>query len=344
MARFSSRFSARSFRSSSATSVDTPDRFPASTWARRTQFCTVCAVPMPNFSATDSTADHSDPCSDRISATIRTAPVLQLGRVPLRRACHDSIFPNKRSVRTRRGDSVGGCAGLHFGEVVAVVDHRLAVPIDAPSVLDPYQKWCSPALNDWTGLVPDPFAPNWVLEIQADRQVSVVFTGPDQRQLASGQLWVACIAVPQVTDSHGGTSTSYVGSIRNGFSHLPAPPGLSSCWEQMQPTYGASGSVECASGHRVEVLGHKSVTGAPGAGSSASNDQDGSCAQFARTVTGMADPTAGGRLTVQSQVSEPADAQPGVMADAWCVMSPSVPTQYLFGPLLGLGNAPVPLR
>lgn len=240
--------------------------------------------------------------------------------------------------------AVGGCAGLHFGEVVAVIGRRLAVPTDALSALDTYQKWCSPALNNWTGRAPDPFAPGWVLEIPAGRQVSVVFTGPDQRQLASGQQWVACIAVPQVTDSHGGTSSSYVGSIRNGFSRLPAPPGLSSCWEQLQPTYGTSGSVDCAGGHRVEVLGHKFVTGTSGAGSSASDDQDGSCAQFARTVTGMADPTAGGRLTVQSQVSGPADAQPGVMADAWCVMSPSVPTQYLFGPLLSVGNAPVPLR
>ena len=73
MARFNSRFSARSFRSSSAASLDTPGRLPASISARRTQFCTVCAVPIPNFSATDSTAAHSDPCSDRISATIRTA-------------------------------------------------------------------------------------------------------------------------------------------------------------------------------------------------------------------------------------------------------------------------------
>lgn len=241
--------------------------------------------------------------------------------------------------------ALGGCAGLHYGEVVAVLDHRLAAPADAPTVLDPYQKWCSPALTAWTGPAADPFGPNWVLEHRARRQVAVVFTGPDQRQLASGQLWVACIAVPQVTDSHQGTSTPYEGFIRNGFSRLPAPPGLSSCSKQEHDTYATSGFVDCTSGHRVEILGYKFVTPtSAGDGSAASNDQDGSCARFATAVTGMADPTVGGRLTVRAQVSEPADAQPGVMANAWCVMSPTVPTQYLFGPLLGLSDAAVPLR
>lgn len=176
--------------------------------------------------------------------------------------------------------------------------------------MDPYQKWCTPALTAWTGPAADPFDPNWVLETRSRRQVSVVFTGPDQRQLASGQLWVACVVVPQVTDSHQGTSAPYEGSVRNGFKHLPAPPGLSFCSEQEQDTYSTPVSVDCTSGHRAEILGYKAVNPtAAGNGSAVSNDQEVPCAQFATSVTGMADPTAGGRLTVRVQISEPAEAE-----------------------------------
>lgn len=240
--------------------------------------------------------------------------------------------------------AVGDCSGPHHGEVVAVVDHRFAIPVDASTVLDPYEKWCSPALDDWTGRTSDPFEPDWVLEYQATRQVSIVFIGPDQRQLAAGQLWVACIAVPQVTGAYQGTSSSYERSIRNGFARLPAPPGLSSCWEQPQDTYDASQSTDCASGHRAEVVGHKFLTKTTSSASPESVGQERSCAQFAASVTGMADPTAGGRPTVGVQVAEPVDADPGRSIDAWCVISPSAATGYLFGSLLGLGNAPVPPR
>ena len=238
--------------------------------------------------------------------------------------------------------AIGDCTGGHYGEVVAVLDHQLTIPADAPTLLDPYQMWCSPILTAWAGLHPDPFKPDWTLELEVTNRPSMVFTGPDRRQLASGQLWVACIAVPQVTGAHGGTSTTYEQSIRDGFTRLPAPPGLSSCWEQLSNSYATSQSVDCTTGHRAEVLGHKSLNTDSGAPLTAGEQR--SCAQFAAHVTGMADPTAGGRLTIDVQVAEPADAQPGVMVDAWCVISPSSTTQYLYGPLLGLGKAPIPLR
>lgn len=49
LARFSSRFSARNRRSSSAISVVTPGRLPVSTWSLRTQLNNVCAVPIPSL-------------------------------------------------------------------------------------------------------------------------------------------------------------------------------------------------------------------------------------------------------------------------------------------------------
>lgn len=238
--------------------------------------------------------------------------------------------------------AIGDCTGVHYGEIVAVVNHRLPIPADSPTVLDPYQKWCSPALDAWTGPRTDPLEQNWVLEFQFIRQVSIVFAGPDQRQLASGQLWVACIAVPQVTGSTGGTSTPYEKSIRNGFTRQPAPPGLSTCSEQQSDTYATTQTIDCTRAHRAEVLGHKALNTDSGAPLTAGEQR--SCTQFAASVTGMADPTAGGRLTIKMQVAEPADAQPGMWADAWCVISPTSITQYLYGPLLGLGNAPLPLR
>ncbi len=54
---------------------------PALTSARRTQLCTVCAVPMPSFSATDSIAAQFDPCSDRDLRHHLHRPIPQLGRV-----------------------------------------------------------------------------------------------------------------------------------------------------------------------------------------------------------------------------------------------------------------------
>lgn len=60
LARFNSRFSARSRRFSADSSLVTPGRTPESTCAFRIQFCKVCAEPIPSFWATDSTAAQSD--------------------------------------------------------------------------------------------------------------------------------------------------------------------------------------------------------------------------------------------------------------------------------------------
>jgi len=69
----SSRFSERSFLISADSTLVVPGRVPASTSAFLTQLWTVCADPIPSFDATDSMAAHSEACSDRTSATIRTA-------------------------------------------------------------------------------------------------------------------------------------------------------------------------------------------------------------------------------------------------------------------------------
>ena len=65
--------SARSRRNSAASALVAPGRCPASTCALRTQFSTVCGVPMPSLSASDCAAAQSEVYSPRTSATMRIA-------------------------------------------------------------------------------------------------------------------------------------------------------------------------------------------------------------------------------------------------------------------------------
>lgn len=238
---------------------------------------------------------------------------------------------------------LGSCSGRHDGEVIAVVDHRFAVPPDARTAFDPYEQWCDPALSTWTGVPPDGHDDGWVLEYRAQKTVSLQFAGPDPRQLAAGQQWVACIAVPQVTDALGGTSTPYLGSIRNGYTMSPPPPAFSSCWQQPQSGYDPLLAFDCTSAHRVEVVGHRIVGKVDGGAPIASAEERRSCLAFAADVTGMGDPTAGGRLLIGVQIAAVADQDPSSGLDAWCVISAGAGHQ-LVGPLLGLREGSVPLR
>lgn len=73
LVRSSSRLSARSFRTSAASSVLMPGREPASTWALRTQFSTVCVDLMSSLSAIDAAVLQSEGWSLRISVNMPTA-------------------------------------------------------------------------------------------------------------------------------------------------------------------------------------------------------------------------------------------------------------------------------
>jgi hypothetical protein len=244
--------------------------------------------------------------------------------------------------------AIGGCSGLHQGEVVAVVNHRLPLPADALTAFTPYDQWCSTAVNTWTGddskgPMLDPFNQTWRLQYAAAGGVLSVLSGPDQRQQAAGQFWVACIAVPQLPDGSSNATGAYAGSIRGGFTRVPAPPGLAWC-QGPQTLSSTATPVDCNSRHRAEVVGHKLRLATPDHPLDTPAAEQQSCLLFASRVTGMTDPTAGGRLvvTAQTQPVDPADR--AAAPNELCLITSASPQQYLNGPLLGLGRQPLPLR
>lgn len=240
--------------------------------------------------------------------------------------------------------AIGSCSGNHHGEVVAVTAHAMVAP-RAPTIFQPYEQWCGKAVETWLGSrnTVESFSADWTLASQAISRVAYLFAGPNRLQTAAGQQWVACIAVPQAARINGlqsGTTYPYAGSIRGGLDQLPAPPGLAMC-ELQQSGFENAPSADCTKDHRAEVIGFESLENPTGTPQASTADHS-SCVAFAARATGMSDPTAGGRLSVDIEVDDV--AQPGALAAAWCLITPSAATDRLFGVLLGLGDQPVPLR
>src|ERR687898_2161785 len=103
LARRSSAFSRFSRLSSADSSVVTPGRPPLSTSACRTHLRTVSPLPTPSSCDTWFIAAHSDSCSSRTSATIRTARSFNSGGYRL------EVFPDMTPTLPRFG--VSGHAG-----------------------------------------------------------------------------------------------------------------------------------------------------------------------------------------------------------------------------------------
>lgn len=236
----------------------------------------------------------------------------------------------------------GPCQGRRFGEVAAVLtEHDLpptptsSDPIDTARPLggDPYNDLCWTAATVWLGLpTPNgfPVPDRWMPDLQA---VDVALSGPNQVQRASGQNWVACIALGKrwtaATDAASYDAIGYDTTARNTFTTGPPLPVFAYC----QPTAENSAPLSCSTPHAAERFGSTFSD------RSSTEQHRRDCLALAQRLTGMPDPTAGGRLT-SLVVDSADDGNGGHFLE--CVMVAVSPHQ-LTGPLLGLTDRPVPI-
>lgn len=198
------------------------------------------------------------------------------------------------------------CAGPHVGEVVAF--RRVA--LDGGAGPGPDGRWCTEVAVGYREhlrwQVAAVAAGVWT-PVAAHRFVVVV--GGE-----ASDDWAACVVLAPGLERYRG---SYLRSLAD--TAAPAPFG--SCWTGAGP----GRRVSCEKPHDQQVFGVLT----PGARPTST-----SCRALVQRLTAMSDPTAGGRLEVRV-------TDPGVVATCRVrVVGP----RWLTATLLGLGDAPLPLR
>ena len=222
----------------------------------------------------------------------------------------------------------GECSQPHAGEVVGVAVDRKQFPqmiVDRISVPDP--RGCAGAAIISLGLagVSDAVQPWSIREVAP---VDVV--GPDLRQQAAGQSWVACVAY----SSPGNLSQP----LHQLFVRGQLPAAFGTCETDLVGS--------CAHGHTDETFADVDLTYAMPAAQTLVPR----CTALIGAVTRMPDVTAGGRLQVIAELSYydvaghghpgyPPDHQP---ATAVCGLH-LLGGGELVSTLVGLGAGPLPL-
>jgi len=235
----------------------------------------------------------------------------------------------------------GECAARRFGEVAGVVmdgpDRRLTYQQawgDASSA----QSRCSDMVDAYLGATrSSSAAPEWGPAPYA----TLVLVGPSDVQRADGQHWLGCVAAAVEAP---GVSTSYTGTVRGMMRTLRFPPELAVCLE-VQPSTAGVTQVGCGQQHKVELL---AIGYSDDSRPAHPDDAERSCVALATSMTGLADPTAAGRLRVRAVgVPLPPDPNSADTSTAnptqwYCTIEPKG-NHVLTGPLLGLGDGPLPL-
>ena len=169
--------------------------------------------------------------------------------------------------------------------------------------------------------------------------------GPSEIQKRMGQRWLACRVVAY--SASGGTQVPYGGTVRGAAASGGYPSEFARCSEDPPGRGFDVARIDCSLPHRSELLASAS-TSAPS--TTVSQRLERECTDLAGTMTGMADPTAGGRLAVTyTEVAVPVYGESGAMDPlhmidvSYACSLQVVGDGVLTGPLLGLGDGDVPL-
>lgn len=243
----------------------------------------------------------------------------------------------------------GTCVANHYGEITAVLQHLplqknpSASPLEGPG----YEllNRCPSASLEYLGLA-DPAAGNatdpaaWVPALNAN----FVFAGPDPRQKAAGQNWGACVLVANPGTNNA--AVSFAGPLQNAVASARLPALFGSCSANLSVL---SAPESCSDWHTDQILGQADLT----TSDSSPAVRLATCRNIALRVTGMPDPTAGGRLQVEVFIDRVnADgsrgASSGPLAKGETVYGTcgihAAGRARLNDSLIGLGTAPVPLN
>jgi hypothetical protein len=173
--------------------------------------------------------------------------------------------------------------------------------------------------------------------------VAAYLIEPDPIAAQLGSDWLLCAAGVEGADVGQG---AYNGTLRDAMRTGRFPPSFAVCPVSLEHT---SSSQTCTAEHSVEAFGVTTV-----GDTGQLPELTASCATLVTSMTGLADPTAGGRLTVAlaPQVSivatQPAGRAAGtqtvnVSADIYVCLVHTTGSEQLTGPLLGLHGGRLPL-
>ena len=229
----------------------------------------------------------------------------------------------------------GVCAGRRYGEVVAVVADGLtnysaasqtaANPSNGIQDTNPLVNTCGNKIAEYVGIVPTRGTVPALFQIWYPPGVpATAVIGPSARRKAAGQTWLAC-------SYRFPTTQAGSASLKSEFTNGTVPGVFARCRTSVDPTYPTYAPVACDLAHPVEEFGveTKPATAA---------QRESTCDQLVHRLTGMADPTDGGRLQIRVLMT------PQVLKAAepiYCVLA-AAGSRALDGPLLGLGSGPVP--
>ncbi|MEJ7649431.1 MAG: hypothetical protein WKF57_10420 [Nakamurella sp.] len=151
--------------------------------------------------------------------------------------------------------SYGSCTGLHYGEVVEILDYGSSKtgnnwPGNAVGQM------CSKAAISYLGMKVrtgsgDLAVDSWSAMFHHGATAGI----PDAAQSAAGQHWVACTLFPQTTDR---TRTGYRGQNRDVLRSGRLSDGLGVCGNN--PVVDAGSSVPCDRPHRYQAVGEALAT------------------------------------------------------------------------------------
>ena len=260
-----------------------------------------------------------------------------LGACVIRPVSTTTSYDPDSGIITYPVPAIGGCA-RHFGEVTAILAGALGYLLDLDQPYsDPHEPAarCSAETDSYLGRTPDRSAETggW----QQTLNFTVVPGAPTASEQAMGQDWVACIAVP------GGGYDTYDRTMRDVVRTGAYPPQLATCTDVMASSHSRS-TVDCRTPHNSEQFAVL-FTADPDPERAGRETE---CSGLVRAMTGMSDPTAGGRLRIDVD-SERLDAPPDSASGAGdqqllTCQAVAVGSAHLVGPLLGLGDLPIPMR
>lgn len=224
---------------------------------------------------------------------------------------------------------LGPCDGARYGEVFTV---STTTPADS---LD-----CYGPVNEYLGLpsVDSGGSSGWQIGINAYG----VTVSPSALQTAAGQRWAACVVVPATAVA--GASSRFPAPVRDAMHSDNGVIGLlGACFDDLKIQLYRP----CVDPHGVEVIGYRDST-VP----RTSTQLDQECRALVTRMTGLADPTGGGRLTVEvlsfaydNQGNQVAGTAAAADANGFtvCSVRPDDPAGRLTAGLLALNGRPIPL-
>jgi hypothetical protein len=231
------------------------------------------------------------------------------------------------------------CSSAHDGEVITQTATVLGIPTSKRGGGDiPDLAACARTAYWYLGVHPPDGAGErsavlgpWWPAFSANFEM----LAPDPLQLRIGQSWAACV----MTSPH----ELITGSAAHLFGGPPRSSPIALCIPQIEIVLYQA--VPCDQPHPTEILGWR--VAAESADTPTAFDQ--SCAELARRITGMTDPTAQGALHAAVLFVRSADTAvhqgwgPGFIAphQAACTIG-TASARLLAGSLTGLGSAPVP--